>query len=226
MIENNNRETNFIQVWPDYVYTDVIPEVVPVPVTKALPCLDPEGNRYNAYRVAKRDYIDDSDKYYLTKVVGLKLIKEFRQGSIYRFADEELLRRIILPGTTTYREYQPVFTVDGVDVPYTVLNPIYDFSNCRITLQTTSDEVYITCWLYTGSTLADAYKPPFNDSHWLIKNEHGVKAKFEVQSDVDTSYVLPSADPLDVQEDTTLITTQIVNKVLNTIGVIDGGEYW
>lgn len=227
MIENNNRETNFIQVWPDYVYTESVPEELPI-LDEPEVLQNTDGTTYTIQKAKKDDLSDGSTKYFLMKVTNLLLVKEFRQKNIYRFEDEELLRRIILPGQTTYRGYTPTFEVDGTPIEYSVIDPKYNFETCQIELNTKADKVYITCWIYIGATLADSYKPPFpDDIYLLINNESQAKAKIRLLELADKEYYLPKANMEgQVQKDGTLVTHETINTVINEIGEIDGGRYW
>ena len=228
MIENNNRETNFIQVWPDYVYTEVVPEQCPELLSKAETFNNRDGTIYTIHKVSKVNDANNDSKDFLMKVSNLLLVREFRQGNIYKFEDEEMIRRIILPGQTTYRDYQPIFRIDNTNVEYTVLDPNYDLSNCRIKLNTDAEKVYIDCWFYIGETLADIFKPPFSDDTYILINlDTNAKVKLKLLETVNKEYFLPKTDMKgEVKEDATFVTQETINTVLNEIGKIDGGVYW
>ena len=236
MVENNNNETGFMQIWPDYIYSDKI-KAEP-PAYKDFPKTvgsNPDGTSYIKYDVSIGDDSDDSTRPYLIYVEDYQLTKEFRQSNkILKFDgefDEEYLRRVIFPGTTTTRGYAPTFrTKVGdkySDIPYTFLNPEWDLENCRIKVDADIEVIYFSGWFYVGGTLADMYTPPFDDRIWLLQNEDGVKAKFHITNDTNKSYNLPKTDMEGfVEKDSTLVTHETINTVLNTIGELDGGRYW
>lgn len=231
MVENNNSQMDYKQIWPDYVYSDRIPDTAPdyhlLPYTEKL---NKDGSKYLVFDCQIGEASNDSNRPFLVYVQKLKLIKEFRQKNIFKFDtedfDEEFLRRVIFPGQTTDRSYAPEFYSNGEQIEYMNLDPKWDLENCRIYTDLDLDELYISCWIYVGSTLADLYMPPFSDKIWLVRDEEtGNKAKFKVSEQ--KSYNLPRTDMEGfVEKDSTLVTHETINAVLNTIGELDGGRYW
>lgn len=227
MIENNNKETNFIQVWPDYVYTDVISEELPELGEPELH-QNSDGSHYTIQKAKKKDLSTNEEREYLMHISNFLLTKEFRQKNLFKFDNEELLRRIILPGQTSYRNYTPSFNVDGTHAEYSAIDPQYDFENCRIKLNTKGDKVYINCWIYIGETLLEAFKPPFSDSLYLLINlDSNAKGRIKLLNEEDKDYFLPKSDMTGlVEKNATIVTHETLNTVINEIGVVDGGRWW
>ena len=157
IVENNNSIVNFIQVWPETIYTEVIPENPPA-LAEAIHTTgsNKDGTPYNLYTFKK---VTANKNYpYLIYVSHFQLTKEFRQKNIWKIEianDEESIRRIIFPGKTTTRKYAPTFSSEGQEIPYTNLNPRFDLRDCRINVEMDLDELYFSGWLYVGESLAD-----------------------------------------------------------------------
>lgn len=232
IVENNNSFTKFNQVWSNFVFTDKIPTDAPSLDTadKQQTLLNPDRTVYTA-RVYQ--LTDDNDTWdYLLHLENFQLIKEFRQGKAWKLeldGEEESLRSLVLPGTTTSRTYTPSFTNGAYTIPYTSVDPDFDFENCRINVGLDFDKLYFTGWLYVGQTLqkllTSRLSLPFSSSLWLIKDDKtGNKVKFEISKEV--TYKLPADSFDDTEDSNTVVTTNIVNDVLNKHGRLDEGEYW
>ena len=90
------------------------------------------------------------------------------------------------------------------------------------------DELYFSGWLYVGESLADFIDKnelPFSDQLWLLHNEEGNKARLEVTQE--KVYVLPPDEMEALPEGKdTIVTTNILNWIMNEILDLDGGRYW
>lgn len=230
VVENNNSFVDFNQVWSEYVFTDRIPTECPdISQTTQKTYSNPDGTVYSIYTF---QITTDNETYdYLCYVSNFQLTKEFRQGRYWKFEfnkDEENLRAIILPGTTTSRSYTPSFSNGKNTIPYTSVDPEFDLSNCRIKVGLDFDKLYISGWIYVGKNLQDHFQrnllPPFDSDAWLIKDlKTGNRVKFNIQQEL--TYNLP-AEHVETLEPHTILTNDIINQVLNEIVDLDEGECW
>lgn len=231
VVENNNSFTSYNQIWSHYIFTDIIPSIPPLTSnadSKAI-LQNIDKTDYTQYIFHKKT--DNEEYSYLIYLSNFQLIKEFRQGKSWKFEynkDEETLRNIILPGTTSGRLYNPTFSNGEYEIPFTSLNPEFDLSNCRINVGLDFDKIYISCWLYVGKRLNNFLKDssilPFNSSKWLLKDNKGNKIKFDITDE--RSYILPGDNLTKGESGNTIITTNILNESINTLGKLDEGEWW
>lgn len=235
VVENNNSFVDFSQVWSDFVFTDPIPDEAPAikecrnQITKEN--LDKTTYTESYFQIETDNGVHD----YLIFVSNFLLTKEFRQSKVWKFEwnrDEESIRRLILPGTTASRSYVPKFTDGETEIPYTSVDPTFDFENCRITTGLNFDKLYFTGWIYVGNTVKSVFnnelKLPFNNKYWLLKDlQTGKKVRFEIEKE--NVYVLPG-DEFDEEtrdvNDNVIVTTNILNQVANLFVHLDEGEYW
>lgn len=235
VVENNNSFVDFSQVWSDFVFTDPIPDEAPS-IKDCKYQITKENPDKSTYTESYFQIVTDNKEYdYLLYVSNFQLTKEFRQSKVWKFEwnkDEESIRRLILPGTTASRSYVPKFTNGEIEIPYTSVDPNFDFENCRITTGLNFDKLYFTGWLYVGKTiksvLDDELKLPFNSKYWLLKDlQTGKKVRFEIEKE--NVYVLPG-DEFDEENrgvsDNVIVTTNILNQVANLFVHLDCGEYW
>lgn len=234
VVENNNSFVDFSQVWSDFVFTDPIPDEAPN-VKDCKYQITKENPDKSTYTESYFQIVTDNKEYdYLLFVSNFQLTKEFRQSKVWKFEwnkDEESIRRLILPGTTASRSYVPKFTNGEIEIPYTSVDPNFDFENCRITTGLNFDKLYFTGWLYVGKTiksvLDDELKLPFNSKYWLLKDlQTGKKVRFEIKKE--NVYILPGdsfEDDMKV-DDNVIVTTNILNQVSNLFLSLDEGEYW
>lgn len=129
---------------------------------------------------------------------------------------------------TASRKYQITFSNGSYEIPYTSIDPKFNFEDCRLEVGLDFDKLYFTGWLYIGKSLQDVLKislPPFSDTTQLLKNsETGDLVSFHVNQA--TRYELPSDTFTDTEDSHTIITTNILNQALNSFGDLDEGEYW
>lgn len=234
VVENNNSFVDFSQVWSDFVFVDPIPDEAPS-VKDCKYQIAKENPDKSIYTESYFQIVTDNKEYdYLIYVSNFQLTKEFRQAKVWKFEwnkDEESIRRLILPGTTASRSYVPKFTNGEIEIPYTSVDPNFDFENCRITTGLNFDKLYFTGWLYVGKTiksvLDDELKLPFNNKYWLLKDlQTGKKVRFEIRKE--NVYILPGdsfEDDMKV-DDNVIVTTNILNQVSNLFLSLDQGEYW
>lgn len=227
MVENNNGLIDFVQVRPEYIQVDPIPETAPElnTLTKETK-LNAGGTAYNVYTYYSKKVSDGSNNPVLRYVENLQLTKEIRQSPVFHFPTEEDLRRVVFPGETVDRSYCPKFYSDNIEVPYVRVEPTWDLANCRMTSSVNFDTLYISCWLYVGRDLSKIEALPFEDTLWLLKDPvTGNLSRFDVTEQ--KAYILPKTNMAgSVQKDATLVTHETINDVLNTIGGIDCGEWW
>lgn len=232
IVENNNSFTKFSQVWSHFVFTDNIP--VDAPVLDSAQRTEKFLNADKTYYTARFFQItNDNDAWdYLLHVSNFQLTKEFRQGRSWKLelnGEEESLRAVILPGTTVSRTYTPSFTDGSYSIPYTSVDPDFDFENCRINVGLDFSKLYFTGWIYIGKTfqtlLQKELKLPFASYLWLLKDQKtGNKVKFEISKEA--TYKLPADEFDDTEDSDTIVTTNIINQVLNKHGRLDEGEVW
>lgn len=233
VVENNNSFTKFNQVWSNYVYTDAVPDQAPFLENAA------ESNTFqnkdgticteHFFRIKT----DNDDYNYLLHLSNFQLTKEFRQdGKNWKLEygnNEESIRFVILPDTTLSRSYTPVFTDGEYEIPYTSVNPDFDFENCRLKSSLAFDKLYFSGWLYVGKTLesllANEMSLPFASHFWLLKDKDtGNKVKFSIKKEA--TYKLPADDFNDTEDSDTIVTTNIFNQVANKFLDLDEGCYW
>lgn len=232
IVENNNSFAEFNQTWSKYIFTDDIPDTPP--------------KLRKAYKHSTKTNIDNESQYtvhvfqktehettydYLIYISNFQLTKEFRQGKSWKLelgGDEESLRNLILPTMTTSREYTPTFTDGEYEIPFTSVDPNFDFKDCRIDVGLDFDRLYFSGWLYVGKNLRELlvkYLPPFDDELYLLKNKDtSNKASFHVGAE--KRYKLPGDTFEDVEKSDTIITSTILNQALDSFGVLDEGEFW
>lgn len=248
LVENNNSAVHFSQVWPEYVYTNIIPETPPELETGIKESGEnKDGTLYTTYTFIKKT--DNEDYPYLKYISHFQLTKEYRQENIWKLEfenNEEYIRRIIFPGKTSNRLYTPSFSSKGQHLPFTNVNPKFDLKDCRIFTNNNFEELYFSGWLYVGKNLTDfldVNSLPLDDQLWLIKNNNnGYRAKFEVTQE--KTYTLPpdmiSDLPLSKDENRAsleslkklqglgdvVVTANTLNRILYHVGELDGGVYW
>ena len=228
VVENNNELTQFLQIKPEYVQIDKIPDEPP-----SLNDLDVEtihldnGELYKVYTFYDKDVSSGANIPVLKYLDHFPLTKELRQSSVFKFPKESELRGLVLPGETLNRKYTPTFYSENQQILYTQLDPTIDFSNCRISTRLELKDLYISGWVYVGRKLDGMTSIPFNENLWLIRDpDTGALARFDVTEDHKT-YILPYTNMKGkVKEDGTLVTHETINEVLNTIGKLDCGEWW
>lgn len=228
VVENNNELTQFLQIKPEYVQIDKIPDTPP-----SLNDLDVEiihldnDKSYKVYTYYDSDVSSGTTFPVLKYLDHFPLTKELRQSSIFKFPEESELRGLVLPGETLDRSYTPVFYSEGHEILYTQLEPTIDFSNCRVSTRLDLEDLSISGWVYVGRKLDKMTAIPFDENLWLIRDpETGALARFDVTEDHKT-YILPSTVMKGkVKSDGTLVTHETINDVLNTIGKLDCGEWW
>ena len=236
VVENNNSFTQYLQVWPDFIFTDKIPGKAPLLATanKTEQFENIDKSIYTLYTF-KVDSAQDASSYdLLLFVANFQLKKEFRQGQSWIFDllknGEESIRSAILPGTTVDRSYTPSFSNGSYEIPYTSIDPIFDFENCRIVVGLDFGKLYFNGWVYVGNNLAKMLwsggaLPPFSDTIWLLKDfKTNKKARFDVTEQ--KAYILPGNHYDDEEDSDTLLTTTIMNEALNKHAVIDQGVFW
>lgn len=232
--ENNNSFVDFKQIWPNYVYTEAIP-LEPPALSEAASTTryeNPDGTVYSVSVFTKKYDADNQELPHLVYVNNIQLVKEFRQLNIWKLkykGDEESLRRVIFPGTTTNRNYTPMFMYQGRYIPYTSLAPKFNLQNCNIEVHLDLSELHFSGWLYVGKSLQDVLATnelPFDDELWLIQDKNnGNRARFNVTEE--KVYELPPDNPTHIPDDKDMVvTTNVFNYVLNEIGNADEGEYW
>lgn len=233
VVESNNSFTKFDQVWAEQVFTDPISENPPdlsTAITKQI-YTNKDGTTYtvNIFQITT----DLSGaRNYLMYISNFQLTKEFRQGRSWKLelsGNEEMLRHVILPGLTSSRGYTPTFTNGIVEIPYTSVDPDFDFTECRINVGLDFDKLYFTGWIYIGRNLKqwieDNVLPPFDEDLWLIiDNKSGNRVRFNITGE--KTYTLPGDDTVEVENDDTIITSSNINRALNNFGKLDEGEYW
>lgn len=232
--ENNNSTTDFKQIWSNYIFVDDIPEIAPN--YKDYPFSQHFNKNSTNYLVYDIQFLDESKnekRSILNYIENYQLVKEFRQKNVFKFDndfDEEVIRNIIIPGTTKDRSYTPVFytIVSGEkkEIPYLNLNPIWDLKNCRLTTVLELDNLYFSGWIYKGLKLNEFSNLPFNDELYILKNKNNIKASLRVTAKEDKFYNLPDSKLDIVNSDSTIVTHETINQVLNNIGDLDGGRYW
>lgn len=232
LVENNNSFVKYNQVWANFTFTDNIPEVAPSlnSATSTNTYTNKDKSIYTVYIYQKKT---DNETYdYLMYISNFQLTKEFRQRKDWKFelnGNEETIRSIILPGTTTSRSYTPSFSNGEYEIPFTSVDPYFDLRDCRIKVGLDFDKLYFSGWIYLGKTLKDLLGdnliPPFDSIKWLIKDtKTGNKVKFDISSE--RTYKLPSDTFTGKEGDNTIITTNILNQALNSFGILDEGVYW
>ncbi len=231
IVENNNNFTNYLQIWSKYIFVDEVPEIPPE-LTEAASTTtfkNADESEYTVRIFQKSDH--ELDYNYLIHLSNFQLTKEFRQGKSWLFnydENEESIRQIILPNMTASRKYQITFSDGSYEIPYTSIDPKFNFEDCRLEVGLDFDKLYFTGWLYIGKSLQDVLKislPPFSDTTQLLKNsETGNLVSFHVNQA--TRYELPSDTFTDTEDSHTIITTNILNQALNSFGDLDEGEYW
>ena len=232
IVENNNSFVKFSQVWAHQVFTDVIPAEVPdISKLEQFTFNNKDGTLCNYWYV--ENTTDNQHYNFLLYISNFQLTKEFRQGKAWKFElndNEESIRSIILPGTTTARGYTPTFSNGEFEIPFTSVDPDFDLENCRINVGLDFEKLYFSGWVFCGKTLQqllnETLKPPFDHIFWLLKNpQTGDRARFTVQEEL--TYKLPKSWTFDDTEDSnTLVSTNIFNKVVNKFMIADEGEYW
>lgn len=234
VLENNNEFTQFKQVLPEYIFSDIIPAEPPLSESARVSDFgrnkDDTQYRYSIFSTENPNQNWD----YLIHLENFQLTKEFRQGKFWKLefeGEEENLRRIILPGQNTTRTYTPKFYKKGsaTPLPFTSIDPVFDLGNCRIQVGLDLDSLYIDCWLYVGKNLReilDNNLPPFNSKIWLLQDpDTKVLNRFELTQDKKV-FVLPPDNLTELPEDDLIVTTKTLNWILNQIGCLDEGEYW
>lgn len=232
IVENNNSFVKYNQVWSNFVFTDNIPEDPPNPETanNVSEYINKDNSIYTVYTF--RAQTDNSNHEYLLYLSNFQLTKEFRQGKDWKleFRDnEEFLRNVILPGTTTTRKYTPTFSTEDYQIPFTSLDPYFDLRECRIKIGIDLNKLYFSGWLYVGKSLTNLLdkdlKLPFDDTLWILKDTKTTnKVKFDVS--LEKTYKLPGNNFSDTEDSDTLVSTTILNETINTIGRLDEGVYW
>ncbi len=231
LVENNNSYTSFEQIWSQYVFTDKLPETLPdINTVERKELKNKNEDSICSYYVFEK--AEDNLTYdYLIYISNFKLTKEFRQKKLWKFEwddNEENLRRFIIPGTVTTRIYTPTFTNGSYTIPYTSIDPEFDFSNCRIKVGLDFEKLYISGWLYIGQDLQKLLHtslPPFDDRIWLLKN-NTTQDKASIQVQETLRFKLPKSSFDDTEDSNTILTTNILNQALASFGVLDEGEYW
>lgn len=229
--ESNNSFLDFKQVWSNYVFVDQLPETPPE-LSEAYAMKsgnNKDGTVYTIYKFQKSEHEKTYD--YMIYLSNFELTKEFRQGKSWKveFAgSEETIRNIILPGISANRKYLPTFSNGSFEIPFTSLDPDFDFADCRINVSLNFDKLYFSGWLYIGKnlqTILESGLPPFDDKLWLLKdNTTGKRVSFHVNQEV--RYELPDNTFDDTEDSNTIISTNILNQALNKFGVLDEGQYW
>lgn len=227
MIENNNGLIDFVQIRPEYVHIDLIPDSAPELNTLSKETkLNPDGTVYNVYTYYSKNISDGKNVPILQYVENLQLIKEIRQSGVWKFPTEEDLRKIIFPGETLDRSYCPKFYSDSIEISYAQIEPTWDLSNCRLSSNADLDNLYTSCWMYVGRNLTESQTLPFNENLWLLKDPNtGNMIRFDVTEH--KVYILPKTNMEgNVKIDSTIVTHETINTVLNAIGDLDCGEWW
>lgn len=232
IVENNNSFVKYNQVWSSFIFTDNLPEDPPNldQADNVTEFQNKDNSIYTSYTFQL--HTDNENYDYLIYLSNFQLTKEFRQEKVWKLEfnkNEESIRSVILPGTTSTRQYTPAFSTEDFQIPFTSLDPQFDFRDCRIKIGIDLDKLYFSGWLYVGKKLKDLLekdlKLPFDDTLWLLKDRvTNNKAKFDVS--VEKTYKLPSNNFSDAEDSDTLISTTIFNETINSIGRIDEGVYW
>lgn len=232
IVENNNNFTEFNQVWAKYVFIDAIPDSIPElsEARESYVGQNADGtSQFTVYIFQKTEHENTYD--YLIYLSNFQLTKEFRQGRSWKLEfnnSEETLRNVILPSMTVSRDYTPSFSNGDYPIPYTSVDPDFNFDDCRLEIGLDLDKLFFSGWLYIGKNLQETlqnYLPPFNDKIWLLKNqETGNRVKLHVTDELD--YELPPDNFTNTEDSHTLISTNILNQVLDKFGILDEGEYW
>lgn len=232
VVENNNSFNDYTQVWSKYVFIDDVPSEPPLLELEHRSFTKnntDEGSQYTLHIFQKTEHENTYD--YLLYVSNLKLIKEFRQGKswILKLGDtEEAVRNVILPSMTASRSYTPSFSDGDFEIPFTSVNPDFNFRDCRIEVGLDFEKLYFSGWLYIGKNLKvllEKNLPPFDDIMYLLKNSQtGNKASFQVTAE--KRYKLPSDTFEDTENSNTILSTNILNQAINQFGILDEGEYW
>lgn len=232
--ENNNSTTDFKQIWSNYIFVDNIPEIAPnYKNYNFSQFVNKNGTNYLVYDIQFLDESKNEKRSILNYVENYQLTKEFRQKNVFKFDkdfDEEIIRNIIIPGTTKDRSYTPIFytTLDNEkqEIPYLNLNPIWDLKNCRLSTELDLDTLYFSGWIYKGIKLNEFSNLPFSDQLFLLKNKNNIRTGINVTAKEDKFYKLPDSTLDTVDSDSTIVTHETINQVLNNIGNLDGGRYW
>ena len=235
IVENNNKLTGFKQIWPEFIFTDKIPDEAPrlTSATKTEQFENKDRSVYTVYTFNIDNVQISGNHEYLVYLSNFQLEKEFRQGKswILKFLNnEESLRNVILPGRTLDRSYTPEFTNGQYQIPYTSINPVFDFENCRIHVGLDFEKLFFNGWIYIGKNLESLLRngnalPPFSDAIWLLKDfQTNKKARFDVTEQ--KAYILPGSSYDGEEKSDTIITTTIMNDALNKHAVLDEGVYW
>ena len=233
VVENNYSLTDYYQSWSSYVFTDAIPENTP-DLKSAINVTEKYNNDGTSYTIRAFEKTEHENTYiYLLYVSNFQLTKEFRQGKSWKFLfgdSEASIRNIILPkaAATISEAYAPKFSNGEFELSYTSVDPKFDLNDCRIDTGLDFDKLYFTGWLYAGKNLQELLSkglPPFDDKLWLLKNEiTGNKASFKVNQE--TRYELPADTFKGTEDSHTLISTNILNQVIDKFGIVDEGVFW